>query len=145
MLEILNRRFKLGVRFVYQSDATKGLFRSDFSKIHRDERVALLFEGHVLKYGENKSGTIGTDYGVLLRAHPSIRDPRLWIAFAGCGRPASVASRLLVFEPGSQQLWKRLQAGGPLGQFLAIFKVRYSPRDNTRPIVVDVRHIARLD
>jgi len=32
MLELLNRRFKLGIRFVYQSDISNGLCRSDFSK-----------------------------------------------------------------------------------------------------------------
>jgi hypothetical protein len=51
-----------------------------------------------MRYREDNKRKRGYDYGILMRANPSKRDPRLWIVFAGVGRAACVASRVLVFE-----------------------------------------------
>lgn len=145
ILERLNRRYGLGLRFLYQQDAADGKSRSVFSKSRENERVALSFQGRVLKYQENKSNTRGHDHGILIRARPSRRDARLWIVFAGCGRNASVAARLLVFDAKvGHALWARLRRAGTLGFFAAVFRTRYSPRNNAVPIAIEIIDIVDL-
>lgn len=146
LLENLDRRFSLDIRFVYQQDASSGKQRSVFSLDRQMERVGLHFQGRVLTYRENASKTRGQDYGVLVRARPTRRDKRLWIIFAGCGRNASVASRLLVFDAQrGDPLWRRLRRAGPLGCFLAVFETRYLPKKNTEPKDIRLIDVVHLD
>lgn len=146
ILEGLNRRLDLGVRFVYQADAASGKQRSVFTPDRKGERVALLFRGRVLEYSENAMRTEGRDYGIVIRVRPSRRDNRLWVVFAGCGRPASVASWLLVFDDArGRPLWRRLRSAGPLRSFAAAFEVRYTPAKNTEPTAIRILDVVNLE
>lgn len=145
ILERLDRRYKLGVRFMYVNDVAAKKTKSIFSEAREGERVCLSFQGRILRYRETLQTNRGLDYGVLLRARPSKSDDRLWIVFAGCGRPASVASRLLVFDESiGRPLWRRLKAIGPLTSFATVFEVRYSPKDNTQPSKIRILAVVPL-
>ena len=99
-----------------------------------------------MRYREDNKRKRGYDYGILMRANPSKRDPRLWIVFAGVGRVACVASRVLVFEEKmGRGFWDRLRGQGNLASFAVLFEVKFSLADNKRPSAIRVLEIVPIN
>ena len=73
------------------------------------------------------------DYGIIVRAHPALHDPRVWWIFAGCSRPGSVAARKLIFErTWAEYLVKKIGKNN-WESFAAVFSVDYDPQSSDNP------------
>lgn len=133
MLEELNERLGLDLRFIYESDIGREK-RSTFTRTRERDRAALIFRGTALKFRQESSE--GHDYGILFRyCFPD----KQWLIFAGCSRPGSVAAGKLVFDREfGEALWSRPDLQEPLRSFLCIFRTSFIPPNTNKPHRVEI-------
>jgi hypothetical protein len=133
ILSQLDRQYGHILRFASVDKRGRVNMNRGFRNPKASDKVALVWQSQITKHVKTE-----IDYGLIVKAHPAPKDPRVWFVFAGCSRPGSVAARKLVCDPEwSKALFDKMKGEGT-DSFVTVYSVEYDDHSSDNPRELDI-------